>query len=172
MIRRRKLGAATVFCAAVLTSSCGFHPLYAPGGGAQAALGAVYVDRLPNRNGQLLRQALQERLEGTDDTVSKRYKLYIYYTEATQTLGVQTDNSTTRNRDIGTAVWTLRPLDNAALELAHGSVRSVDGYNIIDEQYFYIDLSSEATARRQAQALADQIVTGIAAYFQKHPDKA
>jgi hypothetical protein len=85
---------------------------------------------------------------------------------------VQADNSTTRNRDIGTASWSLHRVGDTAHVLAHGVVRSVDGYNIIDEQYFYMDLSEEATQRRLATAVADQIVTGLALYFHKHPAKA
>ncbi len=157
---------------ATALTSCGFHPLYAPGGTQQAALQAIYVPILPDRTGQLLRQALQARLEGDDSGVAKRYELTIAYTKTTANLDVQADNSTTRNRDVGTATWHLHPVGNTSDTLASGTVRSVDGYNIIDEQFFYMDLSEEAAQYRIADALADQIVTGLALYFHKHPDKA
>jgi LPS-assembly lipoprotein len=172
MIKRRhllQLGGAGL--ASGLTG-CGFHPLYAPGAGQSAAMQSVYVDIIPNRAGQLLRQALQQRLEGTDDAVAKRYTLGVQFSEAMEQLGIQTDNSFTRQRDIGRASWQLFPLDNPTSPLARGNARSVDGYNVIDEQYFYMDLSEEATQRRLAEALADQIVIGIGAYFGKHSDKA
>jgi LPS-assembly lipoprotein len=153
-----------------LAGGCGFHPLYAPGGARQAALQAVYVNIIANRPGQVLRQALQSRLEGSDDAVAKRYTLSVQYAEALETVNVQADNSATRARDVARATWTLYPLANETQKLASGTVRSVDGYNIIDEQYFYMDLSLEATQRRQADALADQIVTGLAVYFTKHPE--
>jgi transposase len=51
-------------------------------------------------------------------------------------------------------------------------VRSVDGFNIVDEQYFYQNLSEEAAERRLADELADQIVIGLSVYFNKHPEKA
>jgi LPS-assembly lipoprotein len=157
---------------AALVSGCGFHPLYAPGGRQLAAMQAVYVDIIANRPGQLLRQALQTRLEGADGDVSKRYTLAVQYAESQQVQGFQGDNSITRLRNVGNANWVLFPLGNSGVELAKGTARSVDGFNIIDEQYFYMDLSQEATAGRLADALADQIVTGIGAYFAKHPDKA
>ena len=156
---------------ALCGAGCGFHPVYAPGGPEAAALPAVYVNIIPNRAGQLLRQALQARLAGTDDAVAKRYTLSVSYAEATEALGVQVDNSVTRVRDVGRATWTLHPLANDTVQLGTGTVRNVDGYNVIDEQFFYQDLSEEATQHRLADALADQIVTGLAVYFQKHPDK-
>ncbi len=172
MIRRRGLlrfGGAGLASA---VSGCGFHPLYAPGGKQSTSMQSVYVDIIANRSGQLLRQALQSRLEGTDDDVAKRYTLSVQFSEAVESLGIQSDNSNTRMRDIGRADWALFPLGSSTNVLATGKVRSVDGYNVIDEQYFYMDLSEEATQRRLADALADQIVTGIGVYFTKHPDKA
>jgi hypothetical protein len=85
---------------------------------------------------------------------------------------VQSDNSVTRLRNIANATWILRPVDNATSLTTSGKVRSVDGYNIIDEQYFQMDLSGEAVLHRLADAVADQIVTGLAIYFSKHPEKA
>ena len=131
-------------------------------------MAAVFVDIIPNRSGQLLRQALQSRLEGSTSGVGKRYTLDVGYSESVQGVGVQSDNSTTRNRDVGNAVWSLHSADNSAVQIAGGSVRSLDGYNIIDEQFFYADLSQEAVQRRLAEALADQIVQGIAVYFNTH----
>ena len=150
-------------------AGCGFHPVYGAGQPGRGALAAVYVNIIPNRSGQLLRQALQARLDGESGDVPKRYVLAVYYGESVQALGVQADNSTTRNRDIGNATWILHAADNPAVKLAGGSVRSVDGYNIIDEQFFYQDLEEDATQRRLAQALADQIVLAMGVYFDKHP---
>jgi len=172
MMFRRAFSAFLTLVPAALASGCGFHPLYAPGGAQSAALQSVFVNIIPNRDGQLLRQALQERLEGTDAGIAKRYTLTVYYSTAGQTLGVQSDNSVTRLRNIANATWILRPVDNATSLTTSGKVRSVDGYNIIDEQYFQMDLSGEAVLHRLADAVADQIVTGLAIYFSKHPEKA
>jgi LPS-assembly lipoprotein len=168
MIARRHL----VLGMAGLAAGCGFHPLYQQGTTQQAALQAVYVNIIPNRYGQLLRQALQARLEGDDSGVAKQYLLTVVSSESVQALGVQSDNSTTRNRDVGNAVWSLHSVNDPAKQLAGGTVRSVDGYNIIDEQFFYEDMEEDQAQRRLAEALADQIVTGLALYFGKHPPKA
>jgi hypothetical protein len=52
--------------------------------------------------------------------------------------------------------------------VASGSARALDGANDINSQFFYLDLSTEAINRRMGDALADQIVQQIAAYFRTH----
>ena len=165
MIARRAL----VLGLAAATAGCGFHPVYGEAQKGNAALAAVYVGIIPNRSGQLLRQALQARLEGASSDVPKRFTLGVSYTEAVSGLDVQPNNATTRNRAVGYATWSLRSADNPAAQLAGGIVRSVDGYNIIDEQFFYQDLEEDAAEHRLAQALADQIALAMAVYFDKHP---
>ena len=159
---------------AAATSGCGFHPVYGnagnPGAG-EGRLAEVYVGLIPNRPGQLLRQALQQRLEGTSADVPKRYTLSVGYAESVQGLNVQADNSTTRNRDVSTATWSLHLVDNPAATLASGTVRSVDGYNILDEQFFYANLEQEETQRRQADALANQIALALGVYFDRSGSK-
>jgi len=155
---------------ALIAGGCGFHPLLSAHGGGSTQLAAVYVDILPNRAGQLLRQALQAKLEGSTSGVARRFTLTISYAEVPQPLAVQSDNSFTRIRDIGSVVWSLRAAATASQQLAGGTVRSMDGYNIVDEQFFYADLSEEATQRRLADALADQVVARLAVYFDKHPE--
>ena len=164
MITRRTLVAG---CAAA-TSGCGFHPVYGSAGAGEGKLPEVYVGIIPNRPGQLLRQALQARLEGASSDVPKRYSLTVYYAESVQGLNVQADNSTTRNRDISTAAWALHLVDNPAATLASGTARSVDGYNILDEQFFYATQEQEETQRRQAEALANQIALALGVYFDRN----
>jgi LPS-assembly lipoprotein len=161
---------------ALLTSitlaGCGFHPLYAPGGPALGGLRDVYVDIIPNRNGQLLRQALQERLEGTVADGSKRYELSVAYGYTGTSVGIQSDNSSDRTRFVGTATWTLRKAGAAGTKIVSGTAQSVDGVNVIDEQFFYSDLAGDAVQRRMGENLADQIVEALAVYFRTHPEQA
>ena len=164
MITRR----AFVAACAVATSGCGFHPVYGDAGSGSGKLAEVYVGLIPNRPGQLLRQALQARLEGTSSDVPKRYSLTVSYAESVQALNVQADNSTTRNRDVSTATWSLHLVDSPAATLASGTARSLDGYNILDEQFFYATLEQEETQRRQAEALANQIALAVGVYFDRN----
>ena len=43
----------------------------------------------------------------------------------------------------------------------------MDGFNLFNSQYFAADMENEVVTRRLADALADQIVTQLAAYFRK-----
>ncbi len=150
---------------------CGFHPLYAPGGAQDVALSEVFVDVIPDRAGQLLRQALQERLEGSDNAAAKRFVLSVAYTPHVVGIGIQNDNSSTRTRVSGDATWSLRAVGAVAgtTQITGGTVRALDGYNVIDEQFFYSDLALEAVYGRVADSIADQITQALSVYFRSHP---
>jgi len=152
-------------------AGCGFHPLYAPGGAQDADLSAIFVDIIPDRSGQLLRQALQERLEGSDNAAAKRFVLSVSYGAHVIGIGIQNDNSSTRTRVSGDATWSLRAVGAEAgtTQITGGTVRTLDGYNVIDEQYFYSDLALDTVYRRVADQLADQITQALSVYFRAHP---
>lgn len=166
-ITRRAALAATC-----LLAGCGFHPLYGPAADgaanpAQADLAAVWVPVIPNRSGQLLRQALQRRLEGASSGVAKRYTLTVGFALTADSIGIQPDTTATRVRVIGAAPWTLSSdtLDRRVLKT--GQAHAMDGYNIIGQQYFAADLENETVTRRVADTLADQIVQQLAIYFRR-----
>lgn len=155
--------------AAVLLSGCGFRPLYAPSGGApsvaQAELAAIYVSLLPDRSGQLMRQALQQRFEGSGTGVAKRYECDVLLVLLPEATGIQRDNSTTRLRLIGTASWTLRDLSVERAIVANGTARSVDGYNVLNQQFFALEIENDAATRRITSALADQMTLQLSSFF-------
>jgi LPS-assembly lipoprotein len=136
-------------------------------GVAQRELAAINVNLIPDRPGQLLRQALQDRLELGAAGVARRYDLSVGFQISGEGIAIQPDNTTTRLRTIGNATWTLVAQDTGRTRLTSGSARSVDGLNNIGVQYFGADLEYEAVQRRLAEALADQITVQLAAYFRK-----
>jgi LPS-assembly lipoprotein len=151
-------------------AGCGFHPVYEPrsakDSGAQAALGTVDVALMPERSGQLVRQELQARLD-RGDGFAKKYELSVSFSVAADAIGIQQDTSVTRLRMVGTANWSLRSLDAARPVVTTGIARSVDGVNILDEQYFEADLAGETATRRIAAAVADQITLQLSSYFSR-----
>jgi LPS-assembly lipoprotein len=156
--------------AAVLTlalGGCGFHPLYAPSGATNAELSHIFVDIIPNRQGMLLRQALQERLEGNSEA-EKYYVLSVNYAQNYSPEGVQSDSSISRNRYLGIAHWVLKKPGFLGSTLASGYAQSLDGNNNINSQFFYSDLQSDAINRRIGDALADAIAEELAVYFRTH----
>jgi LPS-assembly lipoprotein len=150
-------------------AGCGFHPLYAPQAHTQAGLSEIYVDVIPNRNGQLFRQALQERLQGSVEEPQQHYVLSVTYAVSGQGIGIESDNASTRNRFIGTAQWTLKKPGLFGEKITSGTARAVDGNDVIVAQFFYSDLNSETVNKRMGEALADQVVQALAIYFRTHP---
>ncbi len=153
-------------------SGCGFSPLYetrADGkpNAVQSDLAAIEVPILPDRNGQLMRQALQQRLDGPGYDIPKRYRLIVGWGIAAEGLVIEPDSSVSRVRLNGSGSWTLVSLAPNTPVLANGTSRALDGYNPISNQSFAADEETEAITRRMADRLADQIVQQVAAYFAK-----
>lgn len=134
-------------------------------GVAQRELAAIYVAIIPDRPGQELRQALQQRLEGTGADPKPLYTLTVGYWTTGEGIAIQPDTSTTRIRMFGNANWTLRGRDPAQTVITSGFARAEDAVNIIDTQYFSSDLQTEAAYSYLAQALADQITIRLAIFF-------
>jgi LPS-assembly lipoprotein len=168
MNRRELLALA----AGATVSGCGFQPVYMPtasgkAGVAQRDLAAINVNLIPDRPGQLLRQALQERLALASSGVARRYDLSTVFGISGEGIAIQPNSVTTRIRLIGHATWTLNAQDPAHTKLSSGFATAVDGYNIFDAQYFALDLENEAVTKRLAEALADQITAQLALFFRK-----
>ena len=168
MRRRRMLALA----AGVTLSGCGFQPVYMPtasgkAGVAQRELAAIQVDIIPDRPGQLLRQALQDRLEMGSSGVARRYELSVAFGISGEGIAIEQNTTVTRLRMIGTATWTLVAQDPGRTRLTSGSAKSVDAINIFDAQYFAADLENETAQRRLAEALADQITLQLATFFRR-----
>lgn len=167
----RVLGRRTVLLGSGLAlAGCGFRPLYAPAasgapGPAAAEMAAIYVPVFADRPGQLLRQELQQRFEGTGTGTAKRYELVASIAVDAEALAIQRDSSSSRVRLTGSAPWVLRTLSLDRAVLAQGTSRILDGYNILNQQFFAADLESEVVIRRVASALADQISTQVGAFF-------
>lgn len=155
----------------VVLAGCGFQPIYMPTasgkpGVAQRELASVYVAIIPDRPGQLLRQALQRRF-GDDAGVTSAYDLRVSFSISGEGIAIETNNIATRIRMIGTANWTLVAHDAAHSTLTAGAARSLDGVNVFDEQYFAADLETEVVQGRIAENLAQQITTQLAIWFRQ-----
>ncbi len=166
---------ALLLGAAGALSGCGFHPIYAPtarGGTIGPELASIYVGVMAERQGQLLRQALQRRLEGTDAGVAKQYELTGGLAISIEAIGIQEDTSATRVRINGSSNWTLRKLDLHSTLVTQGLARATDGYNVNDQEYFAADLEQGAAYGRIAETIASEITLDLAAYFRQLANKA
>jgi LPS-assembly lipoprotein len=153
-------------------AGCGFHPLYGTAGDgttrpAQAGLARISIGLIPERAGQLLRQALQARFERDGSGVAARYDLAVYYGLSGEGLAIEPDSSISRIRITGSATWYLTAQDPQRRTLASGTARVIDAFNPINSQIFTSDLDNEMVQRRIAEAIADQITLQLATYFDK-----
>lgn len=166
---------AALMGAGSVLAGCGFRPLYGPnarGAAVGPELQSIYVAVMGERDGQLLRQALQRRLEGSGSGVAKQYELTGGMFVGQEGIAILPDSSTSYIRMNGNANWTLRKLDLAGTVLTQGTARTTDGINIFNQQYFASDLETATVHRRIADVLADQITLEVASFFKKRLDTA
>ena len=65
------------------------------------------------------------------------------------------------------ATFNLRELSLAHKPLTVGTARVLDGYNILNQEYFAASLENDAAQDRIAQSLADQITLKLGIYFKQ-----
>ena len=136
-------------------------------GSAQRELAAIDVGIIPDRPGQLLRQALLSRFERDSAGVPRRYDLAVGFEIGGDGIAIRHDNVTTRIRLTGRADWTLRAQDATRAIVATGNARATDAVNLFQEQYFAADLGSEAARQRIAEMVAEQITLQLTAFFHR-----
>jgi LPS-assembly lipoprotein len=157
--------------ALVPLGGCGFTPLYGQSGTSTVAakLDTIEVQNIPERSGQMLRLALETQLHADGAPTEQLYSLAVSYGLGIANEGEQSDSSYTRERFNGTAHWTLSPIGTPGQPLAHGTVTTENALNIIDQQYFALQLETSTVQQQVADQLAAQITTQVAAYFKTHP---
>jgi LPS-assembly lipoprotein len=164
-------------CLGSLTAlaGCGFQPVYMPTasnnpGPAQRGLASVYVELIPERPGQLLRQALQERFADDSGTKSS-YDLHVSFGVSGEGIAIEQNDIATRLRLTGTATWSLTGRDEKHTTLTSGSARALDAVNVFDSQYFAADQEVEVETKRIAENIATQIATQLAVWFRQRAAK-
>jgi LPS-assembly lipoprotein len=175
LVRRRLVCLGSLVTLAASLAGCGFRPVYMPtasgkAGVAQRELSTVFVEIIPERPGQILRQALQERF-GNDSGTPASYNLHVAFGVSGEGIAIEANSIATRVRLVGNATWTLIGHDDKHTKLTSGSARAIDAFNIFDSQYFASDLEIEADEKRMAENLATQITTQLAVWFHERAEK-
>ena len=161
-------GRALALLAVVLfLASCGFHPMYGEFAGSginrTAQMGQVDIASIPDRNGQILRNHLIDRMyqKGRPDRPLYRLSVSIVATE--QDLGIQKDSSATRAELILRANCVLNDI-NTGKEMSRWESRSFVRYDIMEAQYATLAAKDNAY-ERGLEDLADDVVTHLALSF-------
>jgi len=173
----RRAGAArwaAVGVACVAAAGCGYQPLYrqAPVNGStvESSLASVTVDRIPDRTGQELRNALEQALGSAlangGGARSGRYHLRISLTDTSVDVALRRlDASVSRSDMQVTATWWLLEDDRV---IRQGSAQAVLNYAVQTNQYPTIASIKNAESQG-AQLVADDIVRQLQAYFSGLP---
>lgn len=166
----RIMTAAALLGVTLVLGACGFRPLYAhnPAGGAGGqqsvtALAAVKVNVIAEREGQMMRTALQRRLAVRPSGAPARYTLSVKLKEAVRKLAVERNSFATRANLMLTATYSLTRISDGR-QLTNGHPRSVASYNILSSQYATLAAQTDARARA-IDALADDIHARLASHF-------
>ncbi|HIJ61615.1 MAG TPA: hypothetical protein HPQ04_02885 [Rhodospirillaceae bacterium] len=155
-----------VLVAAASTAACGFHPLYGRDSydaDIQGQLASVRVLPLPDRQGQLLHNALLTNLSPRGETSQPKYTLRIVLqlTESQQAL--RKDDTATRNIMYYNIAYYLYEGETA---ITAGTFVHSFSYDFLLEHYANI-AAQEDIKKRAAGSIADEIRTRLAAYFAK-----
>jgi LPS-assembly lipoprotein len=153
----------------LVLGGCGFRPMYGERetGSVTQGLQTIRVGLIPERNGQLLRRNLEQRL-GTGGA-QMRYDLRVGLSYGIDLQGFTRDGTPTRVRMTATANWFLYDTGSPARLVANGTERAFDAYNVPENQFFAADTSRDATERRLLDQLAEDIVRRLAVRFEAGP---
>lgn len=156
----------------LLLAGCGFHPLYATQDGdpspSLAEMDQIDIGLIPDRSGQLLREALEADLQRNSAPGFYRYHLNVQYSISVQAIGIQPDSSNSRVRYFATVNWVLTPEGDYSKPLTTGNAETSDAVNEVDNQLFALTLQSNQLQHNLARELAAQVTEELAIYFRKH----
>jgi len=139
-------------------AACGFTPVYAPGGVADALRGAILVAEPADRKAFVLVSRLEERL---GQPQSPPYLLTYKIETTDEGVGITPSQATTRFNILGRVDYVLTDRATKA-QVAAGKVENFTGYSATGSIVGTISATADANERLMV-ILADQIVSRLIA---------
>lgn len=145
-----------------LVAACGFQPVHGRRGRGGAALTSVAVAPIAGRSGQLLYNALLDRLRPAPDAP---HELVVTLELVDQDLGISEDDKPSLANLFGIARWRLltRVDDGRRRQDLTGDSRAAVTYNVLDNQY-----ATERNRRAGQADIAERIAADIEARLIAH----
>lgn len=166
-VRPAWLGRTAALLACLLSlSACGFRPLYGQNSydpNVLDELASIQVMPLPDRQGQLVHNALLTDLNPKGEPVHPRYRLQVITTTIENQQALRTDDTATRNIVYYTISFWLY---EGQTRVNTGSFSQVYSYDFLPEHYANISAADDIQ-HRAAQSIAEEIRNRLAAYFDK-----
>lgn len=157
--------AAAVLCLLAL-AGCGFRPLYGKNSydpGVTDKLATIEVAPLPDRQGQLLRNALLTDLNPYGEPIHPRYRLVVSLTITENQQALRTDDTATRDIvNYSISYWLYEDKTRVAV----GAFSQMFSFDFLEQHYANISAADDIH-KRAAQSVADEIRNRLAAYFGK-----
>jgi LPS-assembly lipoprotein len=145
-------------------SGCGFRPMYGKSSADPAVmseLASVQVATIPDRNGQMLHNALLTGLNPMGEPQHPAYLLTVSLTTSDSALATLPDDTASRNLVTYTANYILTQKGKI---LAQGTSTKEVSYDYL-KQHFSDITAQESVNKRAADQVAGEIRNNLAAYF-------
>ena len=161
---------ALLACCLGFLAACGFTPLYGQNGvdgkGVTAQFNDIQISNIPDRSGQILRNALIDRFYTHGRPVDATYTLNIPSIKETVT-----DLDITKNSDATRAQLILETslilLDNqSGKAVLKRNLHAITSYNILQSQ-FTTRISEQSARENALQDLARQVEMQLGLYFKR-----
>jgi LPS-assembly lipoprotein len=150
-----------------LLAGCGLHPIYAAHGVDDNSpvamdLNNVAIDNIADRNGQMLRNDLIDRMYGSNRPEQPLYhlKINIHYNE--EDLGILANATSTRSLLNMYGDYNLT--DAHGHTMVTGSAHSVASFDKLDQMYGTVAARQDAY-ERTLHEVSEQIVNRLSLYF-------
>lgn len=134
------------------------------GASVRSEQAAIFIDEIPNREGQLLRRVLLNRLTPAGEPVNPHYRLSVSLSNATiSEQGVRKDNLATRYEMSYTGKYTLTSYPDGE-KLLSGRTGARASYDVQKSPYAS-HAAEEAMKDRVMRILGDDIALRLATYL-------
>ena len=154
-------------------SACGFKPMYATDGSGPAVseeFAKITIDPIPDRLGQLVRNALIDRVTPLGSPRDPVYRLVVKVTEEREDVGLRQDASVTRANYRLNGDFQLVEIATD-LKVITGNAWTATAYDVVQQDFSTV-IAQQDAERRLSIELADEIRTRLAIYFSREEKKA
>jgi LPS-assembly lipoprotein len=163
----RKLHIPSILLAFLLLSGCGFHSVYGThttedGAPVASDLNNITIENIPDRNGQMLRNFLVDRLYGQNRPSQPLYDLKVTIHSSEEDLGILANATSTRSLLNMNADYVLN--DAQGKQILRGTAHSVASFDLLDQMYATVAARNDAY-QRTLHEVSEQITNRISLYF-------
>jgi len=146
-----------VFAASL--AGCGFEPLYGERARAfDPMLASIYVESIPERDGQLLAISLRDSFNPHRQPVETKYRLRVALIASRREVAIRQDATASRLQLETTASWTLLPVGGGGP--ISGSARAITSFDITDNEYANLVAEKDGRARL-IREIGEEIRLGV-----------